>query len=250
MSDMLTSTDLEELLQVDRSTIYRMADSGRLPAVKVGRQWRFPRGAVERWLSAQVKPELPVESVEGEPALEDSWPVECLQLMLNAFADLLEVMLVMTDMQGDPITPVSNPQAFFQLLHGTEAGVDLCHDTWRELGQMPSMEPRWVPTFADLLCARAFVRIGDKLEAMVIAFGVAPPGWRLTAETETDIAEELELELEDIREVFSALEPVSPARLDEILGTLQRIGDILTHIGGERRSLIGRLNEIARLSAL
>lgn len=38
----LTARDVQDLIRVDRSTIYRMAESGRLPAIKVGRQWRFP----------------------------------------------------------------------------------------------------------------------------------------------------------------------------------------------------------------
>jgi excisionase family DNA binding protein len=253
MPDMLTSTDLEELLQVDRSTIYRMADSGRLPAVKVGRQWRFPRGAVERWLSSQVKAESS-EGIGGETDAYrdglDAWPIDCLELMLNAFADLLDVMLVMTDLDGEPITEVSNPQDFYRLLQETEAGADLCHDTWRELGQMPAIEPRWVITFADLLCARAFVRVGDKLEAMVIAFGVAPPGWSMPAEVETKAAEELGLDSRDLREVFGRVQPISLGHQSEVLRTLQRISDILAHIGSERSALIGRLNEIARLSSL
>ena len=47
---MLTTRELQQLLHVDRSTIYRMAESGQLPAIKVGRQWRFPADRIERWL--------------------------------------------------------------------------------------------------------------------------------------------------------------------------------------------------------
>src|SRR3970040_519799 len=46
----LTAKDIQELIRVDKSTIYRMAEDGRLPAVKVGRQWRFPEDAVLGWL--------------------------------------------------------------------------------------------------------------------------------------------------------------------------------------------------------
>ncbi|MCA9925804.1 MAG: helix-turn-helix domain-containing protein, partial [Anaerolineales bacterium] len=42
MAEMLTAKDIQALLQVDRSTVYRMAEAGRIPAIKVGRQWRFP----------------------------------------------------------------------------------------------------------------------------------------------------------------------------------------------------------------
>jgi len=47
---MLTTKDLQQILHVDRSTIYRMAEAGQLPALKVGRQWRFPAERIDRWL--------------------------------------------------------------------------------------------------------------------------------------------------------------------------------------------------------
>ncbi|RMD52615.1 MAG: DNA-binding protein, partial [Candidatus Thermofonsia bacterium] len=47
MAELLTAREVQEMLNVDRSTVYRMAEDGRLPAVKVGKQWRFPREKVE-----------------------------------------------------------------------------------------------------------------------------------------------------------------------------------------------------------
>jgi excisionase family DNA binding protein len=35
---MLTAQQVQDLLDVDASTIYRMAGDGRLPAVRIGRQ--------------------------------------------------------------------------------------------------------------------------------------------------------------------------------------------------------------------
>ena len=47
---LLTTKQVQEIFRVDRSTIYRMAEDGRLPAVKVGRQWRFPSEHLESLL--------------------------------------------------------------------------------------------------------------------------------------------------------------------------------------------------------
>ena len=38
------------MINVDLSTVYRMAEDGRLPAIKVGRQWRFPADRVAELL--------------------------------------------------------------------------------------------------------------------------------------------------------------------------------------------------------
>ena len=54
MSDMLdtvfTIGDLAKYLKVSRSTLYKLAQEGSLPGVKVGRHWRFHREVVDEWL--------------------------------------------------------------------------------------------------------------------------------------------------------------------------------------------------------
>ena len=41
MEAFLTSKQVEELLNVDRTTIYRMLKDGRLTGAKIGKHWRF-----------------------------------------------------------------------------------------------------------------------------------------------------------------------------------------------------------------
>ena len=48
MADLLTTNQVQTLLKVDRTTIYRMVEQGRLPAIRVGKQWRFSRPEIER----------------------------------------------------------------------------------------------------------------------------------------------------------------------------------------------------------
>ena len=52
MTDLLTTGQVQTLLKVDRTTIYRMVENGRLPGIRVGKQWRFDRAEIERWLAA------------------------------------------------------------------------------------------------------------------------------------------------------------------------------------------------------
>ena len=46
--ELLTATELQELFDLDRSTIYRMAGDGRLPAVKIGRGQAAQSGVCAR----------------------------------------------------------------------------------------------------------------------------------------------------------------------------------------------------------
>lgn len=49
-SEVLTIDELAEYLKVAKSTLYKLAQEGRLPAQKVGRHWRFHKGAIDQWL--------------------------------------------------------------------------------------------------------------------------------------------------------------------------------------------------------
>ena len=46
----LTIDELSEYLKIAKSTLYKLAQEGKIPGQKVGRHWRFPKGAIDRWL--------------------------------------------------------------------------------------------------------------------------------------------------------------------------------------------------------
>ena len=49
----LTTEEVLEYLQVNLRTVYRLIKAGRIPAVRVGRQWRFRKGDLDAWLDNQ-----------------------------------------------------------------------------------------------------------------------------------------------------------------------------------------------------
>lgn len=49
----LTTDEVLDYLQVNLRTVYRLIDAGKLPAVRVGRQWRFRRKDIDAWLDRQ-----------------------------------------------------------------------------------------------------------------------------------------------------------------------------------------------------
>ena len=48
--DVMTIDDLASYLQVSKSSLYKLAQDGRVPGQKVGRHWRFHREAIDWWL--------------------------------------------------------------------------------------------------------------------------------------------------------------------------------------------------------
>ncbi len=53
----LTIDELVVYLRIPKSTLYKIAQEGKIPAQKVGRHWRFRKQAIDRWLE-----QLPAES--------------------------------------------------------------------------------------------------------------------------------------------------------------------------------------------
>lgn len=46
----MTIDDLAEYLQVSKSSLYKLVQSGQIPGQKVGKHWRFRRDTIDRWL--------------------------------------------------------------------------------------------------------------------------------------------------------------------------------------------------------
>lgn len=166
-ADLLTADEVSTRLAVDRSTIYRMALDGRLRAVKVGSQWRFPPDALEEVLAGHVT---------GTPMAADTLVRlrAAREAVLEAVAPMLEVMMVVTDMDGRLLTDVVNPCPWFAEHGGDPSVLEACSTQWRGMAADDVFTPRLEVGGHGFACARSFVRDGDKLVGMVVAGGVAP----------------------------------------------------------------------------
>jgi excisionase family DNA binding protein len=51
----LTVRELAGYLRVHQSTVYRLIREQKLPAFRVGADWRFNREAIERWMIHEQK---------------------------------------------------------------------------------------------------------------------------------------------------------------------------------------------------
>ena len=52
-SDILTLDELHTYLKVPKPTLYSLAQSGRIPAAKIGKHWRFRKAVIDEWLTTQ-----------------------------------------------------------------------------------------------------------------------------------------------------------------------------------------------------
>ncbi len=54
--DIMTIEETSRYLRIPLSSLYRLAQSGKMPCRKVGRHWRFRREAIDRWLEEKPSP--------------------------------------------------------------------------------------------------------------------------------------------------------------------------------------------------
>lgn len=167
MQELLTANQVQRLFDVDRSTIYRMASDGRLPAVKIGRQWRFPADGIRRLMALPSDPKTET-TIDVEP--------EVVERLLELAAEALGVMMVMTDLEGHPVTPILNPCPRFAAVQDDPESVRMCAEEWRSMAESSDPRPQFRRGVFDFLCARSFVRVDGHPEAMVLAGGIAPEG--------------------------------------------------------------------------
>ena len=254
---LLTALEVQELLHIDRSTVYRMAEDGRLAAIRVGRSWRFPADRIEALLGtgagvdAAPAPTAPSASLATAPATTPTAPhpgltppvpsgrapasptlsvvpeaadettdepvvapagtpttslnTEAAGAAVEVAADLLGVMMVVTDMHGQPVTHVANPSTWYSA-HADEPEVlDACVAEWRDLADHPDLTPRFQEGALGFQCARAFIRHGSTLVGMVLAGGVSPA-------TDTRVDPDLyHLDDADRRRVLNALPRIAAA---------------------------------------
>ena len=48
--NLLTTVQIADYLKVDKFTVYRLVTQKKIPAFKVGNQWRFKKRMIDDWL--------------------------------------------------------------------------------------------------------------------------------------------------------------------------------------------------------
>lgn len=221
------------MLHIDRSTVYRMAEDGRLPAIKVGRQWRFPADRIAALIqddgdgtgsdadsadsadSAQSAEVVTFPRPRGaSPDPVDAAFVQAAEAVLAVAGDLLGVMMVVTDMNGGPLTSVANACDWFADRAEDPEVVSACSAEWQSMADDPDFAPRFRTGVLGFDCARSFIRSGTSLIGMVLAGGIAPESSTTPGLYHLEDAGRTRV-LESLPKVAAALSHVPPRQVQQ-----------------------------------
>ncbi|MBC8331661.1 MAG: PocR ligand-binding domain-containing protein [Anaerolineae bacterium] len=243
----MTTKQVQELLQVDRTTIYRMINDGRLTGVKVGQQWRFARTEIQTILEG--------ESTSGKANQPDVTPeilpTHCVQVIQDVFAEVAEVGAITTHLNGDPITQSSNCTLFCQLIRATDSGNLACKASWQKLAATPEINAdKFFTCHAGLQYSRAGIRVSEHISSILVAgqYYTQAPDPDEEAQRIHTLARKHGISPDALLEASAAL-PVLDPRLQQKIGRwLLRVAQTFGDIGRERAELMGRLQKIAEMS--
>jgi excisionase family DNA binding protein len=246
MDDLLTAREIQDLLKIDRTTVYRMLKDGRLAGVKIGQQWRFARVELDALLVGVTAAETPVE-VPG-----DVLPLHCIQPIQDVFSEVAGVSAVTTATDGEPLTKLSNPCAFCALIQSSASGRRACVASWKRLAAHPERRPVFATCHAGLQYARARIELEDDLVALLVAgqFYADPPEQSEVDRRIERLAAEHDLEVSVLAEAARAIPTLNTRMRDKISAWLERVASTFEVVGRERAELMGRLRRIAAMSRL
>lgn len=243
----MTTSELEDFLRIDRTTIYHLLKEGKLPGFKVGGQWRFLRQDVEVWLKEQG---IGLSAVSVQPSPE-ILPFDYIQSIQDIFAEAMGVSSIVTGLDGKPLTRISCSCAFCDLILNTPQGFHRCVASWQRMAGLIDRKPQLHRCHAGLLYARSRIEVEDEFIAMVFAGQVVIDGDRKECASRVEeLAAACGLAPAQLHEALSSVHSFPSARVEQLMTLLERVGGILSRIGQERLAMLRKLRSIAELSAL
>ena len=62
--EIMTAKEIAEYLKIHQLTVHRYAREGKIPAFKIGTDWRFHRKHIERWIRQKLSGTNKIFSIE------------------------------------------------------------------------------------------------------------------------------------------------------------------------------------------
>lgn len=243
---LLTAKQVQELLHIDRTTVYRMLKDGRLSGVKVGQQWRFSSREVNQMLSGATRPtsEFTVST--------DVLPLHCMQPIQDVFAEIAEVGSVVADTDGQPLTRISHACDFCKLILENENGYKACTQSWQKLAQQTDSSPEFISCHAGLEYARARIEVNEELVAILVVgqFHLdAPEPEELTERIEA-LAYKYHIDPNRLLKAAKSIPILDDRKIPQITKWLEKVSRTFEQISTERADLMYRLRQISAMTIL
>jgi len=246
METYLTTKQVQDLFKIDRITVYRMLQDGRLKGVKIGNQWRFPQREVDRLLTGAV-PEIEVES---ETESESIFPIHCVQTIQDLFTSVSRCTSLTVDNQGEMVTEISQPGPFCQLLLSTEKGKEICKASWKSMAEQINTRSEIFTSHAGLKFFGSVIISQNKKQGAFLSgeFYFADDDEIKTEEQVREIARKCGLPEQDLIDAAHQVRRLTKQEQEHLALQPAAAANAVESILNERGSFMQRLQQIANLT--
>lgn len=251
MSELLTTREVQNILKVDRITVYRMLQDGRLKGVKIGQQWRFPRDEVQRLLTGQ--PTMEAEpAAEAQPAAAAPLPVHCLQTVQNLFSSVSGMGSLVVDPAGEPVTELSGACALCRMMQESPAGNQACRESWRAMAAGSASGERQFTCHAGLTSISAPILDGSTLVGWILVGQalLSDADARALLNKAPELARRYALPVSAVQESIRKVPVLPSSQYGQVHSWVKDASKAMESILQERAGFIVRMQRIADLTQL
>jgi excisionase family DNA binding protein len=248
MSELLTTKQLQKLLKIDRITIYRMLNDGRLKGVKVGNQWRFLQGEIDHLLGEPSDP----ARVEEAPDVLTDFPSDCVYKIQEIFAGIIGIGAITVTLGGEPLTEPTYSNPFCKLMLSHASTRQACQNSWRKIALRATGQPPFQTCHAGLCYQRSIINQNDQPVGWLIAgqFYIAPPDRDQEGTRLEDLSHIHNLPLSQLREAASKIPVLKQSQREQVQEWTPKVSKTVQSILCERADLMGRLQRISEISTV
>lgn len=244
METFLTTKQVQEIFKIDRITVYRMLQDGRLKGIKIGNQWRFSQQEVERLLSGEA---LEMEVVSET---ESVFPIHCVQTIQDLFTSVSQCSALIIDDKGELVTEISQPGPFCKLLLSTEKGKELCKTFWKMMADQAKGRAEVFTSRAGLKYFGAVIFSQNKKQGVFLSgeFYFQDEDTNLEIDKIREIADICQIDPEKLLAAAQQVRRLSKEEKKHLSSQPAAAATAVESILNERNSFMQRLQQIASLT--
>lgn len=242
MENYLTTKQVQDIFKIDRITVYRMLQDGRIKGIKIGNQWRFSQAEIERMLNGASTP----EEVDGESA----FPVHCVQTIQNLYSAVSKFNAFVIDQTGEPVTCQSRTSAFCLLMQTSTKGGAACGASWKKFIEESRKGSDKFTCHAGLNYIAAPISNQKRLNGLFLSgqFFFEKPSKADLEAMVNSISEEYQLNHNEVRENLERVPVLTAEQYEQIKDQPAAAAQAIESILKERSAFMDRLQQIAELT--
>jgi excisionase family DNA binding protein len=248
MSHLLTTKQVQEVLKVDRITVYRMIGDGRLSGIKIGNHWRFHQEEIDRFLGV-TNPEAGIEAAD-EPLSE--FPAGCVEKVEELVAGILGIGVTTVNLDGQRLNTIVNPNPFCQLIQSSRTGALACQAAWRNTDLEEEQTSSYQVCHAGLCFYRSAIQHAGRTIAWVISgqFTLQPVGATDWLQRVVELSQSYRIPRDVLLKASEQIPVLSREQQGQVEQWSPRLAHTIQSILGERNQLTARLQKISEISSV